>query len=277
MDRFYVITNQLKDTDYRITNEIKEYIEKNGKTCVIAQKDEDGYLIPGTVPKDIQCAIVLGGDGTLIRAARELEGYHIPLLGVNMGTLGYLAEAELHDYRTALDKLFAKEPEVEDRMMLRGSVNGGKSHVAVNDIVVTRSGELRVVHLDIYVNGALLNSYRADGVIISTPTGTTGYNLSAGGPIVEPTASMFVITPICSHALNASSVVLSAEDTIEVKVCEGRYGRQEHALVTFDGAEEIAVRTGDRVVIQKAEDTTKLIKLNKESFMITMREKMKGN
>ena len=88
MDRFYVITNQLKDTDYRITNEIKEYIEKNGKTCVIAQKDEDGYLIPGTVPKDIQCAIVLGGDGTLIRAARELEGYHIPLLGVNMGTLG---------------------------------------------------------------------------------------------------------------------------------------------------------------------------------------------
>ena len=161
--------------------------------------------------------------------------------------------------------------------MLRGSVNGGKSHAAVNDIVVTRSGELRVVHLDIYVNGALLNSYRADGVIISTPTGTTGYNLSAGGPIVEPTASMFVITPICSHALNASSVVLSAEDTIEVKVCEGRYGRQEHALVTFDGAEEIAVRTGDRVVIQKAEDTTKLIKLNKESFMITMREKMKGN
>lgn len=229
------------------------------------------------MPKDIQCAIVLGGDGTLIRAARELEGYHIPLLGVNMGTLGYLAEVELHDYRTALDKLFAKEPEVEDRMMLRGSVNGGKSHAAVNDIVVTRSGELRVVHLDIYVNGALLNSYRADGVIISTPTGTTGYNLSAGGPIVEPTASMFVITPICSHALNASSVVLSAEDTIEVKVCEGRYGRQEHALVTFDGAEEIAVRTGDRVVIQKAEDTTKLIKLNKESFMITMREKMKGN
>lgn len=277
MDRFYVITNQLKDTDYRITNEIKNYIEENGKTCVIAQKDEDGYLIPGTLPENVQCAIVLGGDGTLIRAARELEGHHIPLLGVNMGTLGYLAEVELHDYRTALDRLFEEEPEVEDRMMLQGNVNGGESHVAVNDIVVTRAGELRVVHLDIYVNGTLLNSYRADGVIISTPTGTTGYNLSAGGPIVEPTASMFVITPICSHALNTSSIVLSAEDTIEVEICEGRYGRQESALVTFDGAEEIAVQTGDRVVIQKAKDTTKLIKLNKESFMITMREKMKGN
>ena len=277
MDRFYVITNQLKDTDYQITNEIKNYIEEKGKTCVIAQKDEDGYLIPGTVPENMQCAIVLGGDGTLIRAARELEGHHIPLIGVNMGTLGYLAEVELRDYRKALDRLFEEEPEVEDRMMLCGNVNGGESHVAVNDIVVTRAGELRVVHLDIYVNGTLLNSYRADGVIISTPTGTTGYNLSAGGPIVEPTASMFVITPICSHALNTSSIVLSAEDVIEVEICEGRYGRQENALVTFDGAEEIAVQTGDRVVIQKAKDTTKLVKLNKESFMITMREKMKGN
>lgn len=277
MDKFYVITNQLKDTDYRITNEIKEYIEANGKTCILSQKDTDGHIIPGTIPEGMDCAIVLGGDGTLIRAARELEGYGIPLLGVNMGTLGYLAEVELHDCRAALDRLFAEMPDIEDRMMLQGSVNGKQSYSAMNDIVVTRAGELRVVHFNIYVNDTLLNSYRADGVIISTPTGTTGYNLSAGGPIVEPTASMFVITPICSHALNTSSIVLSAEDMIEIEICEGRYGRQERTVVTFDGMDGIALTTGDRVVIRKSEETTKLLKLNKESFMKTMREKMKGN
>ena len=127
------------------------------------------------------------------------------------------------------------------------------------------------------VNGTLLNTYLADGVIISTPTGSTGYNLSAGGPVVEPTASIIVITPICSHALNTSSVVLSAEDVIEVEVCPGRYGRQEEVALCYDGAVRRKLVSGDRVCIRRAEETAKLIKLSKESFMKTMREKMKGN
>lgn len=277
MDKFYVITNQLKDTDYRITNEIKSYIEENGRICILSEKDEDGHIFPETIPEGMDCAIVLGGDGTLIRAARELETYNIPLLGVNMGTLGYLAEVELQEYKTALDRLFADELHVEERMMIETSINAGTRNVAMNDVVVTRSGELRVVHFNVYVNQTLLNSYRADGVIISTPTGTTGYNMSAGGPIVEPTASMLVITPICSHALNTSSIVLSAEDTIEVEICEGRFGRQEQAVVSFDGAHTVPVTTGDRVIVRKATETTKLIKLSEESFMKTMRTKMKGN
>lgn len=150
-------------------------------------------------------------------------------------------------------------------------------NTAINDIVITREGNLRIVQFHVYVNGMLLSSYQADGIIVSTPTGSTGYNLSAGGPVVEPTASIFVITPICSHALNTSSVVLSAEDTIEIEICEGRYGRVEHALATFDGAEVIPLETGDRVVIKKAEETANLIKLGKESFIKIMREKMKGN
>ena len=158
-----------------------------------------------------------------------------------------------------------------------GSINGCVGHVAMNDVVITRDGGLRVVHFRVYVNGTLLNSYLADGIIVSTPTGSTGYNLSAGGPVVEPTASMFVITPICSHALNASSIVLSAEDTIEIEVCEGRYGREEHALVTFDGADTERLHNNDRVRINKARETVRLVKLSKESFMKTMREKMKGN
>ena len=277
MDKFYVITNYLKDTDNRVTNEIKTYIERHGKCCVLSRKDEQGYILKDSIPKDVDCAVVIGGDGTLIRAARDLIGKEIPLLGVNMGTLGYLAEVELADVQRALNRLFADEISIENRMMLSGKIENRIEYTALNDIVVTRQGGLRVVHFDVYVNGVLLNSYQADGIIVSTPTGTTGYNLSAGGPIVEPTASMLVITPICSHALNTSSIVLSAEDTIEVEICEGRYGRTEQALVIFDGADTAEVTTGDRVVIQKAKDTTKLIKLNKESFMKIMREKMKGN
>lgn len=277
MDNFYMITNKLKDADHRITNEIMEYIKANGKTAILSMKDEEGHLLPGTVPKGMDCALVLGGDGTLIRAARELEGYDIPLLGINLGTLGYLTEVELHDVRKALDQLFVATPPMEERMMMRGNVEGIVEDVAVNDIVVTREGSLRVIHFDILVNGELLNSYQADGVIISTPTGTTGYNLSAGGPIVEPTASLFVVTPICSHALNTSSIVLSAEDIIEVRICEGRYGKTEHMSVTFDGANTVPLVTGDSVVIRKADECTRLIKLSKQSFMKTMREKMKGN
>lgn len=277
MDCFYIITNRLKDKDYRITNEIRRYIEEKGKTCFLSKKDEEGHIIPGTVPDEAQCGLVLGGDGTLIRAVRDLDGRRLPLLGINLGTLGYLADVELADFKQALDKLFEGTPDIEDRMMIEGTTLDGKKDVAVNDIVLAREGKIRIVQFNIYVNGTLLNTYLADGVVISTPTGSTGYNLSAGGPVVEPTASMIVITPICSHALNTSSVVLSAEDLIEVEICEGRYGRQETVSLCYDGAEQTTLVTGDRVQIRRARETARLVKLSRESFMKTMRKKMKGN
>ena len=277
MDCFYIITNKLKDRDYKITNEIRNYIEEHGKKCILSEKDSEGHIIPGTVPEDAQCGLVLGGDGTLIRAVRDLGGCNMPLLGINLGTLGYLTEVELKDFRLALDQLFAGYPDVEDRMMIEGVFSRGRRDLAVNDIVLTREGKVRIVQFNLYVNGTLLNTYLADGVIISTPTGSTGYNLSAGGPVVEPTARIIVITPICSHALNTSSVVLSADDVIEVEVCEGRYGRQEQVSLCFDGAEQTTLVTGERVCIRRAPETARLIKLSRESFMKTMQKKMKGN
>lgn len=277
MDGFYIITNKLKDPDFAVTNEIRQYIESKCRKCYISEKDGEGHIIPGTVPADAGCGLVLGGDGTLIRAVRDLGENNIPLLGINLGTLGYLTDVELKDFRPALDRLFAGEPDIEERMMLEGSFRGSRRDIAMNDIVLAREGKVRIVSFNIYVNGTLLNTYHADGVILSTPTGSTGYNLSAGGPVVEPTAKMIVITPICSHALNTSSVVLSADDTIEVEICEGRYGRQEQVSLCFDGAEQTTLVTGERVCIKKAEQTARLIKLSRESFMITMRRKMKGN
>ena len=270
MEKFYVITNRTKDKSLEITYQIKNYIEAKGKTCLLAVDCE-------TVPEDTDCVLVLGCDGTLIRAARELQSCDVPLMCINMGTLGYLAEAEASNLNESLDALMEEETYVEARMMLHGVVNGGVEDIALNDIVLTRKGELRVIKFNIYVNGELLNTYRADGVIISTPTGSTAYNLSAGGPIVEPTAAMIVITPICSHALNTSSIVLSAEDEIVVEVGPGRDGGIEEASVSFDGEHSVIVSTGEKIVVRKAKDTTKLLKLSKVSFLERLRKKMKGN
>ena len=231
MDCFYIITNKLKDKDYAITSQIEQYIQSSGKKCFLSEKDSEGHIIPGTVPKEAECGLVLGGDGTLIRAVRDLGERSLPLLGINLGTLGYLTDVDLEDFESALDHLFSETPVIEERMMLEGSFRNSRKDMAMNDIVIAREGKVRIVSFHIYVNGALLNTYHA-------PTGSTGYNLSAGGPIVEPTAQMIVITPICSHALNTSSIVLSADDLIEVEVCEGRYGRQEQVSLCFDGAEQ---------------------------------------
>ncbi len=270
MKQFYVITNKTKDKTLKITQQIKEYIEVRGGICHLATPEE-------SLPSGIDCIVVLGGDGTLIRAARELRGKNIPLLGINMGTLGYLTEAEVGNLEDCLEQLMNGETHIEARMMLKGVVNGQVEDVALNDIVLSRSGNLRIIHFSLYVNGELLNTYHADGMIVSTPTGTTAYNLSAGGPIVEPTAKMIVVTPICPHALNTSSIVLSADDEIVLEMGEGRDGGIETAIVSFDGEQSIEISTGDRVVIQKAEDTTNLLKLSKVSFLEILRKKMKGN
>lgn len=270
MNKFYIITNQIKDKSLETTYRIKNYIEGKGKECVLAVENEH-------LPEDTECVLVLGGDGTLIRAARELRSYDVPLLGINMGTLGYLTEAEVQNVEETLDCLMQNELQTEERMMLKGTLNGQNEDIALNDIVVSRVGALRLIHFSLYVNGELLNTYQADGVIISTPTGSTAYNLSAGGPIVEPTASMIVITPICSHALNTSSIVLSAEDEIMIEIGQGRDGSVEKAAISYDGERNIEMLTGDRVVIQKAEETTKFLKLSKVSFLEILRKKMKGN
>ena len=269
MKNFFVITNTIKDPQLHITQQVCQMLNAKGGTCKLEAKGD-------MLPEDAECILVLGGDGTLLRAAREYHKSDIPMLGVNIGTLGYLAEVEMTNLEEAIEQLMEGNSVVEKRMMLKGSLNGGVEDVALNDIVISRLGSLRIIRFNIYVNGQLLNSYQADGAIISTPTGSTAYNLSAGGPIVEPTASMIVITPICSHAFNTSSIVLSAEDEIVLEVGEGRDGQEEEVMLSFDGETNLAIRTGDRIQIKKAEDTAKLLKLSRVSFLEILRKKMEG-
>lgn len=276
MNRFFIVTNNRKDRDGRVTERILQYLETRGKKCFVCYDDlynSDDIL---DIPEGIDLVIVIGGDGTLIGAVGSIQK-SIPILGINMGTLGYLTEVEIDHVEEALQQVLDGDYVIEERMMLDGCFEDGEKNVALNEIVVSRKGVLRLLQLNVYVNGAFLNTYEADGIIISTPTGSTAYNLSAGGPIVEPTASMIVITPICSHALNTSSIVLSADDEIRIEMGEERHGGQGEFNISFDGKNMRDIVSGQSVTIRKSDNVTKLMKLSEISFLEILRKKMKGN
>ena len=287
MDKFYIITNRDKDQNLRFTEEIVQYLKEHGKKCQVQQAErrvegEYHYTDPALIPEDTQCILVLGGDGTLLQAARDVVHREIPMLGINLGTLGFLAEIDKTSIYTALDKLFEDDYEIEERMMLTGTVWRGDKNtgqdVALNDIVISRVGPpLRVIGFNNYVNDGYLNSYNADGIIIATPTGSTGYSLSCGGPIISPNAAMTVMTPIAPHTLNTRSIIFPEDDVITVELGEGRRQIQENGLASFDGDVEVPMSTGDRIVIKKASVSVKILKLNHLSFVEVLRQKMSNN
>ena len=287
MDKFYIITNRDKDQNLRFTEEIVQYLKEHGKKCQVQQAErrvegEYHYTDPALIPEDTQCILVLGGDGTLLQAARDVVHREIPMLGINLGTLGFLAEIDKTSIYTALDKLFADDYEIEERMMLTGTVWRGDKitgqDVALNDIVISRVGPpLRVIGFNNYVNDGYLNSYNADGIIIATPTGSTGYSLSCGGPIISPNAAMTVMTPIAPHTLNTRSIIFPEDDVITVELGEGRRQIQENGLASFDGDVEVPMSTGDRILIKKASVSVKILKLNHLSFVEVLRQKMSNN
>ena len=278
MDRFYIIPNSAKDPELTFSNRIIAYLEKHGARCHVQKITEkmEGpyhYTDPDGIPQDTQCIIVLGGDGTLLQAARDVVHLDIPLLGINLGTLGFLAEVDKNSVYPALDRLLSDDYELEDRMMLEGKIYRGEEligkDIALNDIVIGREGHLRVIRF--------MNSYNADGIIISTPTGSTGYSLSAGGPVVSPSASMMIMTPIAPHTMNTRSIILSGEEAVTVEIGEGRHNTIEKAVASFDGDTQISMVTGDRIVIRKATVRTKILKLNHLSFVEVLRQKMSNS
>lgn len=283
MNRFCVITNRDKDKDLEITTKIVDYMNKNRKDCILLEGQDpvncqNRFTDAKAIPEDTECAIVLGGDGTIIQAANDLAEKGIPILGINLGTLGFLAETEKHNIYEALDSLYRDQCSLESRMMLRGNIfSNGKAvygGIVLNDIVITRSGFSRIISVSIYVNEELVDRYRGDGVIISTPTGSTGYNLSSGGPVVKPDARIMIITPICPHTLNSRSIVVSSEDSVKIKIDESKKTQEEEAIATFDGRMAILLQAKDTIDISKAKEETKLVKINHTSFFDILRTKI---
>lgn len=284
MKKFALLTNYSKDKRLVYTRMIKTYITENGGSYWIPRyisepdKDGDQRYDFSDMPEDIECVLVLGGDGTLLQAARELLQRHIPLLGINLGTLGFLTSAEKSELPKCLDSVLDDSCSIDERMMLEGVAYHGSEkiqmNIALNDVIIARAGFSRLVELKIYVNGELLSIYNADGIIVSTPTGSTGYSLSAGGPIIFPQTDVIVITPICPHSLQARSLVVSGEDRIVIEIGRRRKTQKEEAMVTFDGRSAQELETGDRIEIYKAQETTQLIRLKGRSFYQVLQNKI---
>ncbi|MBD5517027.1 MAG: NAD(+) kinase [Lachnospiraceae bacterium] len=275
MKKFYLITNEVKDPQGTFTKKTAAYIEAHGGEAICVQNERQAFQ--EAEESQVDCALVLGGDGTVLRAARNMMDSAVPLLGVNLGTLGYLSEVESASVEEAIEKLLRDEYVREERMMLSGRILGRENEeeqYALNDIVISRCGSLQILNVRIYVNGQFLNNYGADGVIVATPTGSTGYNLSAGGPIVEPSARLLLLTPICPHTLNTRSIVFAPEDEIEVEIPCGKDGSEQVVEANFDGSHKVTLRTGDRIVIHRADKTTGIIRLQMESFLAVLHKKM---
>lgn len=282
MKHFFLVGNLLKEGVFETAHEITTYLNRHGATCSGCLTDgakrtgKGGYTDPKRVPENTDCVITLGGDGTLIQAARDLIDLQIPLVGVNMGHLGYLTQvARGESIFSMLDALLIDSYRLEKRMMLEGHVvspRGKEQHgVALNDIVLTGAEGMQVLKFNVCINGEYLNEYTADGMIVATPTGSTAYNLSAGGPIVKPSAELMVLTPICSHALNSSSIVVTHEDVVRIRM---KGNPEKKQMVVFDGDMVVPFGYEDKLMIEKSSKYTTLIQLKNISFLDNLSNKM---
>lgn len=278
MRKFFIVTNKSKDRDLLVTKKIIDHIILKGgvyKRYLMARKGHDA---PMEVDEDTDCILIIGGDGTFLAVANRLAGNRIPLLGINMGTLGFLADVNPDEVCSVIDELFDDKFKVEERFMLEAKVlrQGEEiaSYIGLNDIVIARGGFTRLIALAVTINGTLMDRYQADGIIICTSTGSTGYNLSAGGPIISTSSKSFAITPICAHSIAGRSIVLSEDDIIQIEVENIRDKIYEAANISYDGREGINLLPGDQIIIEKADLYTPVIRRNRVSFVKILKEKL---
>jgi NAD+ kinase len=218
--------------------------------------------------------LVFGGDGTLLSAARTVGKKGVPILGINLGTLGFITELSRDEILTNINKVFSGQYRLEERIRLSADIyrKGKKvaAYSALNDVVMNKSAIARMFELDIHINKKYVTTFRADGLIVSTPTGSTAHSLSAGGPIIYPTVGSFLMTPICPHTLTSRPIVLPDDFTVDAVIKSG-----DHVYLTLDGQEGSPLKVNDRVRIKKAGFTTKLVHLHDRDYFYLLRSKMK--
>jgi len=234
----------------------------------------------GALVKSVDAVVVLGGDGTLLSMADAIgaAGVAVPILGINFGSLGFLTEVTLDEIYSALETTIAGTARIEDRMMLRATTTRGTqqmpSHVALNDVVVTKSAKARMTDLSVFVGDEFLTRVKADGLIVATPTGSTAYNLAAGGPIVDPHLDALILTPIAPHTLTNRPIVIPASSPVRVQpIMEER----DELYATFDGQAGFELKAGDTITIIRAERTLRLMRPTSRSYFDVLRQKLKWN
>ncbi len=297
MHHFSIFTNRSKDTDGKVTDGIVDYIASKGGDC-IRLKDiplqTDNEADDGTaednaeltsfcfnnseIPANCECLLVLGGDGTIIEASKSLGDVSIPIVGINLGTLGFLSVVEKNKIYEAIDRLFEDDYRIENRMLLSVSVfteGTERNYTALNDVTITRSGLSRMICTDVYINDELVGSYSGDGCLVATPTGSTGYNLSAGGPIIVPESELMCFTPICPHTLYNRSIIVSGRDEIKIVIGERRKSQSVESFATIDGQTAVRLNTGDYIRVIRAEGVTRLIRFSENSYFGVLHSKLK--
>ena len=280
MKNFCIVSNSYKDKELNLAKKTSEYIKLKGGKCYLADNvdittGDFRVLDANEFPKDTECVISIGGDGTLLHTAKDLMKLDVVFVGVNKGTLGFLAEISPENVESAIDRLMDDRFNVESRMMLKGEIirdnNVIYESTVLNDIVIHRAADMAITRYEVFVNGQLLGNFEADGIILSTPTGSTAYNLSAGGPIVAPSASQIMITPICPHSIYSRAVIVADTDAVQIKT--NNYDGTTLELVV-DGQMKMNITPMHFIEVRKAPYTTKLIKLSDLHFFEILRKKI---
>lgn len=281
MKKIGIITNPDKDIGSEYTKITADSITKYGGEVFIPKNnncilfDDCSFIDSEAIYKTVDAIICIGGDGTFLKVARNAYLMDLPLLGVNLGRLGFLTEIDKDEIDSSIKNLLLGNYTVENRMVLEGKVyNNGElayENIAINDIVASRIALSRILHLNMYINDVFADAFPGDGIIVASPTGSTAYSLSAGGPIVEPDTELMIITPICPHILYSRSVITKGTSSIKLKIDPGY---ESKAMLSFDGQTGTDISKECIVEIIKAEKSVKIIRLHKKGFFSILRSKI---
>lgn len=281
MKKIGVITNRDKDIDLKYTRRLVESIFKYNGEAILTQDISNDILSSDAnrnveeVIDESEIIICLGGDGTFLKAARKAYLKDKPILGINLGSLGFLTEVDKQDIDNAVKCLINNNYEVEERMMLDTAViregNVIATDVAFNDVVISRGAISRILHVKAYMNDTLVDLFPGDGLIVSSPSGSTAYSLAAGGPIVEPDIDLIILTPINPHILFSRSCVTTGDRVIKAVIHEERC---HDAMVTIDGQQGYEIKGADIIEIKRSSSRVKIIRINERDFFNVLRTKI---
>jgi NAD+ kinase len=274
-----IIANIEKESIAEYTASLKKWLEDKGikvflEVNIAAEINMGSGFKLDDLARKVDLIAVLGGDGTMLRTARYVAHHNVPIVGINMGTFGYLTEVNLNETYAALELILQGKLIIEKRMMLDVTVSRGRkilgAGIVLNDVVINRGNLSRIVELETSVDDSYLTTYKSDGLIISTPTGSTAYSLSAGGPIVSPCKDLIIINPICPHTLTNRPIIFSEDSNLQITL----WSKESGATVTLDGQESYRINSGDVVKVKKSKYVTSLILSPHRSFGEILRSKL---
>lgn len=263
----------------KITKKLSNWLKERGVEVYVEKELGKKIRHPNSIdrtdiPKLVEVILVFGGDGTFLGVAREACKYGTPILGINLGGLGFLTEVTVDELYPMMERIIAGDYEVEDRQMLITSIRRGKKNIGtyevLNDVVINKGALARIIDLAIYIEDSHVTTYKADGIILATPTGSTAYSLSAGGPIVHPGIPVTIITPICPHTLTNRPLVVSSKMKVEIKVTT----QEPDTYLTLDGQIGVRLKTGDLIEVKRTDTSVKLIKSPFRDFFSILKTKL---